>query len=104
MKRLERERKTVESMIRIHCGSRHAPGEILCPECTRLRDYAFERLAKCRFGSSKPVCVRCTIGCYRPEMQEAIRRVMRFAGPRMAITHPLLSFRHLLDSVLFHQE
>ena len=27
----------------------------------------------------------------------AIRRVMRFAGPRLVWTHPLLSLRHILD-------
>jgi len=37
------------------------------------------------------------VHCYKPEMRERIRGVMRFAGPRMALRHPLLAVRHLLD-------
>jgi hypothetical protein len=30
-------------------------------------------------------------------MREAVREVMRYAGPRMALRHPILAFLHLLD-------
>jgi hypothetical protein len=32
-------------------------------------------------------------------MRERIRTVMRYAGPRMALRHPLLALAHLLDSL-----
>jgi hypothetical protein len=35
--------------------------------------------------------------CYRPEMRQRVREVMRFAGPKMLLRHPLLAVRHLLD-------
>ena len=30
----------------------------------------------------KTFCSNCTVHCYRPEMRERIRTVMRYAGPR----------------------
>jgi hypothetical protein len=31
-------------------------------------------------------------------MRERIRRVMRLAGPRMLLRHPVLAIRHTMDS------
>lgn len=33
--------------------------------------------------------------CYSKEMQEEIRKVMRYAGPRMLFVHPVLAIRHV---------
>jgi hypothetical protein len=32
-------------------------------------------------------------------MREQVRRVMRFAGPRMLFRHPYLAFMHLIDGI-----
>ena len=91
-----REARTLELMIGLRCRRLHRPPSgALCPDCGRLRDYARERLARCPHGEGKPVCSRCSIHCYRPERREEIRRVMRFAGPRMLFVHPLLAIGHL---------
>ena len=37
--RIERERKTVEAMIRLFCRNRHGGGD-LCPACEELLAYA----------------------------------------------------------------
>ena len=34
--------------------------------------------------------------CYKPEMRERIRQVMRYSGPRMITKHPVAAIRHLL--------
>jgi hypothetical protein len=96
--RLERERSTVAAMIFMSCNSKHGtPRSQLCEDCTRLHDYAMERVGACRYGDGKPTCRRCPVHCYKPEMREQIRSVMRYAGPRMLFKHPRLAFRHLLD-------
>ncbi len=96
--RLRREKKTVLVMIRRYCRDHHgSPPRAFCPECRALRDYAFCRLDRCPFGSEKPTCAKCPIHCYKPAMRERIRAVMRYAGPRMAVRHPLLALLHLLD-------
>ena len=40
-------------------------------------------------------CELCQNHCYAPEMQERIREVMRYAGPRMIWHHPIAAIRHL---------
>ena len=32
-------------------------------------------------------------------MRARIREVMRYAGPRMLLSHPLMALRHLLDGL-----
>ena len=66
----------------------------LCPECRQLHDYALTRIDKCPFMETKTFCSACKVHCYKPEMREKIRAVMRWAGPRMLPVHPVLSIRH----------
>lgn len=95
--RLRRERRTVDAMIAITCRDLHGGGRhALCPECAELADYARFRLERCPFGADKPTCANCKVHCYRPEMRERIQRVMRHAGPRMVLRHPVLALLHLL--------
>jgi hypothetical protein len=56
------------------------------------------RILKCPHKDLKPSCAKCQIHCFRPDMRERIRAVMRFAGPRMLLRHPILSLLHYLDS------
>ena len=97
--RLARERETIGAMLALYCRGRHHLAEGLCPECRRLSDYARQRIEKCPYGEDKPVCARCPIHCYKPVMREEVRKVMRYAGPRMLLYHPLLTLRHYLDSL-----
>ena len=97
--RIRREKKTVSLMIGIFCRAHHGSQEGLCSECESLRSYAFARLLKCRFGANKPTCARCPIHCYKPEMRERIRQVMRYSGPRMLRYHPVLAVLHMWDAL-----
>ncbi|ASV73279.1 hypothetical protein THTE_0677 [Thermogutta terrifontis] len=95
-RRIQRERRTIEAMIRIFCRKRHGQ-KTLCPECQELLTYAMCRLDRCPFGENKTTCVRCPVHCYKPDMRELVRQVMRFSGPWMLLYHPYLTFRHYLD-------
>lgn len=95
--RLRREKKTIAAMVPIYCADHHG-GDLLCPECGELLDYALARLDRCRFGEHKPVCAQCTVHCYKPAMRERVRVVMRYAGPRMTLRHPVLAAAHLVES------
>jgi hypothetical protein len=97
-KRLAREWQTIAAMVRCYCRDHHATQTTLCSECQGLLDYATVRLDRCRFGSEKPVCVKCPVHCYQRARREQIRAVMRYAGPRMLWQHPILSLRHWLDA------
>lgn len=97
-KRLTRERETVQKMIALYCRAHHKTADSsLCDDCQVLSAYAFERINGCPFGAEKPTCAQCPIHCYRPEMREKIRQVMRYAGPRMLWHHPYLAFLHIID-------
>ena len=96
-RRLARERKTISIMIRLFCRAQHHPAGDLCAECMELEAYALQRIEKCPFGWRKPACAKCPIHCYKPQMRERVRRVMRYTGPRMLLRHPLLALQHLLD-------
>ena len=95
--RMERERKTVEVMIDLHCHDQHNSTNGLCPECEALRDYARQRLQKCPYQEGKTTCAKCPTHCYRPAMREQIRAVMRYAGPRMPYRHPVMTLQHMVD-------
>ena len=94
---LHREKATIEAMVRIYCRYHHGTKINPCTECRELIDYAGKRLNLCPFQADKPTCGNCTVHCYKPKMREHIRRVMRFAGPRMIWHHPIMALRHLLD-------
>ena len=97
--RLEREIKTIQAMIEIYCSGLHAAAR-LCPDCRELFEYAIERIDKCVLRPRKPVCSLCSIHCYKPAMREKVCHVMRYAGPRMVMRHPVLTVRHWADRIL----
>ena len=47
---------------------------------------------------TKTFCFNCRIHCYKPEMREKIRSVMRFSGPRMLLYHPIMAIRHVIET------
>ena len=96
--RFERERRTIDAMIRLYCRDHHAGGGGLCQRCEALRCYADARLAGCLFGPDKPTCAACPVHCYKPDMRKQVKVVMQYAGPRMIRRHPLLAFWHLIDA------
>ncbi|WP_177864835.1 nitrous oxide-stimulated promoter family protein [uncultured Bacteroides sp.] len=94
LSRREEEKQTVEQMIRFYC--RHKEGNsTLCQDCKELLEYAHQRLSHCPFGEQKKTCRQCPVHCYRPEMKQRIREVMRYAGPRMLWHYPIWTLKHL---------
>ena len=100
----------------IHCRGRHAgavraslqsPGvdlgvygrrvPVVCDECAELLRYAEQRRALCP-KDPKPFCSHCDTHCYRPEMRERMREVMRYAGPRSILHgHAINGVKHLIE-------
>lgn len=99
--RLQREQATMVAMLHMNCSDHHGSvatdAEGLCTECAELLAYSRKRLAACPFGPEKPTCTNCQIHCYGPQQREATRVVMRYAGPRMLLRHPILAIAHLID-------
>ena len=93
----EREKETVSLMIKIYCRKKHG-GRELCPDCATLDAYARLRSDKCPFMETKTFCSNCKVHCYKKDMREKIREVMRFSGPRMIFHHPVMAIRHVIES------
>lgn len=94
----EREKRMVAQMIALYCRKKHHTRGGLCPQCAALDAYAKMRADKCPFMETKTFCSNCRIHCYKPDMRAKIREVMRFAGPRMILHHPVAAIRHVVET------
>lgn len=95
--RIIREKCTVETMIGLYCRAQHDTDGRLCNSCDRLLNYAQCRLDRCPFGAEKTPCGSCPVHCYSAAMRSRIKEVMRYAGPRMLLRHPIMALRHQWD-------
>ena len=84
MSRIEREKLTVRKMIELYCRH-HLHQDQMPEEYQHLADFACRRLDHCKYGH-----------CYAPKEREAIRKVMRWAGPRMIWYAPKDAILHIL--------
>ena len=95
----EREKAMVGEMIDLYCRrNRGTKKGALCESCRALKEYARSRSDHCPFMETKTFCSNCKVHCYRPEMREKIRAVMRFSGPRMLFYHPGPALRHVIET------
>ena len=95
-----REQAVVGEMIALYCCGNHgsARGK-LCSDCAELAAYAEKRTARCPFMATKTFCSQCKVHCYALEMREKIRQVMRYAGPRLMFSHPVMTIHHGIDTL-----
>lgn len=94
-KRVQREIKTINKMIKLYENSH--PASIEQPNLYQdLYTYAVKRLDKCRYGENKPACKQCPVHCYQPKMREQMKRIMHW-WIKMIIFHPILAIKHLID-------
>lgn len=95
--RLARGIDTFKTMIRIYCRGHH--GHSVCKECAELLACVTERLNACPFGNDKPVCGKCAENCFDLENRRQMQTVMRYAGPRMLLRHPIRAALHIIEAV-----
>ena len=104
-RRREREQRTISQMVALYCVGNHGranrteisfSGERICPDCKAIDEYCVRRTERCRSMAHKTSCEACGNHCYAPAERERIRAIMRYAGPRMMLHHPVAAVRHLL--------
>lgn len=98
MGRLTEEKQIIAVMIRVYCKAHHQKGT-LCNACEELQVYANARLDRCPFAEEKPTCRKCPHHCYKPNMRNQIREVMKYAGPRMIWSHPVMALKHIFSEL-----
>jgi len=89
-----KEKDTIKTMITIYCKGNHKTIDSLCNDCSSLLYYACKRIDNCPVKESKTTCAQCTVHCYKPDMREKVRVVMRYSGPRMLFHHPVKTLLH----------
>ena len=96
-KKRQMEQQLSAQMIALYCRSKHkSPKGTLCRECQELAQYAARRTQHCPRMAQKTFCSTCPHPCYNPEMRQSMRKVMKYAGPRMLLHHPWQALRHLV--------
>lgn len=108
----EKEKKLIPVMIKKYCKGRHRKArkeqgvkrDEVCSECGELTEYALFRLDKCPFKANKKFCSFCKIHCYKPEMREKIKAVMKYSGPRMLFTHPVFAISHAVQMIKYKKQ
>ena len=95
MTKIEREKQTVRKMIELYCRH-HLKQDTMPDEYQHLAEFACRRLNHCKYGEQKTACKECPTHCYAPKEREQIRKIMRWAGPRMLFYSPIAAINHLL--------
>lgn len=84
-KRIEKDAKVLKTFIKTYCRQKHlkngaaAGASGLCPACHDILAYALKRNDKCPLDP-KPRCKKCEVHCYKPEMRQRIKEVMKYSG------------------------
>lgn len=97
--RIKRERITIKAMVKIYCKNNHKLKSDICNDCQTLLDYANLRLLNCPYQQNKPTCKNCSTHCYKEPEKSKIRKIMKYSGPRIMFTHPILALRHIIDGM-----
>lgn len=97
--RIGYEQKVIRILIGIYCEGKHGSAKgALCETCEDLNNYAQERIMRCPHGEEKTFCANCSTHCYRATPREKVKEVMRYSGPRIMKSHPILGIMHLVEN------
>lgn len=76
----------------------------LCDECAEFARYAERRTELCR-QNPKPFCAFCEIKCYKRDMAQYSRKVMRYSGPRSLFSrYCFRALRHAVGTVKYRRK
>lgn len=94
--KIDRDKRTIRLMVELYTRHKLHLSQPSA-EYEELITYACARLDHCRYGEGKPACKNCPIHCYKPEMRQKIKEVMKWSGPRMIFLSPMPTLRHLFN-------
>lgn len=98
MDKIDKDRRTLEAIGSIYCRGNHDAIEKdaagMCPECREAIEQTLARAASCPHGHEGN-CQDCETHCQRGEAQLRIKAIMKYAAPRMAFRHPIMTIEYL---------
>lgn len=95
--KLKNQQNQIEIMITMYCKKYHTSKDILCDKCKNLLNYANKKVSNCPYIENKPNCKNCPTKCYNKDMQKDIIKVMRYSGPRLIFSHPIMAIDHIIN-------
>ncbi|BCN29579.1 nitrous oxide-stimulated promoter family protein [Anaeromicropila herbilytica] len=98
-KKQKKELNIIRRMIELYCHGHKHSEKGLCKDCLVLLEYANQRILSCPISISKTYCSSCKIHCYKTEMRDRIRTVMKYSGPRMMVHNPILTLEHAIVTI-----
>lgn len=100
MEEIRRQKKhdIVVQMVDIYCsGNKHKLDENgKCADCDLLLRYSKSRTDRCPYINETLFCSNCPTPCYRPDMKERMRDLMKYAGPRLFFKRPFTVIWHMI--------
>lgn len=99
---LQDEYLTIAAMTKLYCRAQHRGSGFdkqtgLCQSCEEFLAFAHKKLALCPYGDDKPACSKCPIHCYGKNKRQQAIAIMRYAGPRMLLRHPIMAIKHFIQ-------
>ena len=70
-------------------------------DLSKLKEYAFKRIDCCPRKEEKTFCSSCPIHCYQKIYREQIKEVMKYSGKRMLFKHPVITIKHLINTIKY---
>lgn len=98
--KISSKKSTISFMINLYCKNHHNSQNNPCKSCKELIAYSHEKIEKCPNLDSDLTCGNCEIHCYNQEMQQEIRKIMKYSGPRMIFHQPITAIKHLIKTKL----
>lgn len=91
---VDQEKELIEVMIKIYEDGNHV-------DLSELKNYSFRRIENCPRKKEKTFCSSCPIHCYQKIYRHKIREVMKYSGKRILFKHPLLTIKHLINTLKY---
>lgn len=70
-------------------------------DLSKLKEYAFKRIDCCPRKEEKTFCSSCPIHCYQKIYREQIKEVMKYSGKRMLFKQPIITIKHLINTIKY---
>lgn len=70
-------------------------------DLSELKEYVFKRIDCCPRKEEKTFCSSCPIHCYQKKYRDQIKEVMKYSGKRMLFKHPLITIKHLINTIKY---
>jgi hypothetical protein len=93
-------KQMVAAIVALYCRKKHGSkrGE-LCPDCAALQAFSLERAERCPHREARQFCSGCPTPCYGSK-REDMRRIMRYAAPRLIFSRPGMVLRHAVQTII----